>query len=196
MGTLGAMQDFPLRIMRLMDHAEREHGSREIVAARADGTTVRTNWKRGRRQLAAPGAGARAARRRARRARRDAGDEPRPAPRRLVRRGRHGRRSPHAQPAAVRRPADLHHQSRRGPGDPLRPRLRAARRAAEAAADRHPAFHLLRRRVRRAARRRGRRLSLVRRRRARAVRPLLHQRHDRATPRACSTSIARPCSTR
>jgi acyl-CoA synthetase (AMP-forming)/AMP-acid ligase II len=42
---LGAMQDFPLRIMRLMDHAEREHGDREIVAGRADGTTVRTNWK-------------------------------------------------------------------------------------------------------------------------------------------------------
>src|SRR5437763_9784217 len=38
------MQDFPLRIMRLMDHAEREHGSREIVAARADGTVHRTNW--------------------------------------------------------------------------------------------------------------------------------------------------------
>ena len=45
MGTLGAMQDFPLRITRLMEHAEREHGSREIVAARADGTTIRTNWK-------------------------------------------------------------------------------------------------------------------------------------------------------
>ena len=44
--TLGAMQDWPLRIMRLMDHAEREHGTREIVAARADGTTVRTDWKR------------------------------------------------------------------------------------------------------------------------------------------------------
>jgi acyl-CoA synthetase (AMP-forming)/AMP-acid ligase II len=42
---LGAMQDWPLRIMRLMDHAEREHGSREIVAARPDGTTVRTDWK-------------------------------------------------------------------------------------------------------------------------------------------------------
>src|SRR4051794_3907891 len=42
--TLGAMQDFPLRIMRLMDHAEREHGTREIVAARADGTVIRTNW--------------------------------------------------------------------------------------------------------------------------------------------------------
>lgn len=41
---LGAMQDWPLRIMRLMDHAEREHGEREIVAARADGTTIRTNW--------------------------------------------------------------------------------------------------------------------------------------------------------
>src|SRR3954467_10273297 len=43
--SLGAMQDWPLRIMRLMDHAEREHGDREIVAARPDGTTVRTNWK-------------------------------------------------------------------------------------------------------------------------------------------------------
>jgi acyl-CoA synthetase (AMP-forming)/AMP-acid ligase II len=43
---LGAMQDFPLRITRLIDHAEREHGGREIVAARADGTTVRTNWLR------------------------------------------------------------------------------------------------------------------------------------------------------
>jgi fatty-acyl-CoA synthase len=41
---LGAMQDFPLRIMRILDHAEREHGQREIVSARADGTTHRTNW--------------------------------------------------------------------------------------------------------------------------------------------------------
>ena len=45
MGTLGAMQDFPLRIMRLMDHAEREHGNQEIVAARPDGSIARTNWK-------------------------------------------------------------------------------------------------------------------------------------------------------
>jgi acyl-CoA synthetase (AMP-forming)/AMP-acid ligase II len=43
--VLGAMQDFPLRIMRLMDHAEREHHSREIVAARADGSKISTNWK-------------------------------------------------------------------------------------------------------------------------------------------------------
>ena len=46
MGSLGAMQDFPLRIMRLMDHATREHGSREIVAGRADGSTHKTNWAR------------------------------------------------------------------------------------------------------------------------------------------------------
>src|SRR6476661_3523188 len=44
--SLGAMQDFPLRIMRIMDHAEREHGPREIVAARADGATHRTDWTR------------------------------------------------------------------------------------------------------------------------------------------------------
>src|SRR5438874_6481096 len=41
---LGAMQDFPLRIMRILDHAEREHGAREVVAARADGSIHRTNW--------------------------------------------------------------------------------------------------------------------------------------------------------
>lgn len=46
MGMLGAMQEFPLRIMRIMDHAEREHGAREIVSARADGLIHRTNWTR------------------------------------------------------------------------------------------------------------------------------------------------------
>ena len=34
---LGAMQDLPLRVMRLVDHAEREHGDGEIVSAWADG---------------------------------------------------------------------------------------------------------------------------------------------------------------
>ena len=43
---LGAMQDFPLRITRLMDHAEREHGPGEIVCGRVDGSTYRTNWMR------------------------------------------------------------------------------------------------------------------------------------------------------
>ena len=41
---LGAMQSWPLRVMRLVDHAEREHGQGEIVSAWADGTITRTNW--------------------------------------------------------------------------------------------------------------------------------------------------------
>ena len=42
---LGAMQDWPLRVMRLVDHAEREHGGREIVSAWADGSITRTDWR-------------------------------------------------------------------------------------------------------------------------------------------------------
>ncbi|HEV2746318.1 MAG TPA: long-chain fatty acid--CoA ligase [Allosphingosinicella sp.] len=41
---IGGMQDWPLRIMRLLDHAEREHGTREIVSRYASGTTVRTDY--------------------------------------------------------------------------------------------------------------------------------------------------------
>lgn len=41
---LGAMQDWPLRVTRLIDHAEREHGDREIVTRWADGNISRTNW--------------------------------------------------------------------------------------------------------------------------------------------------------
>src|SRR4051812_35593550 len=40
----GGMQDFELRVPRLLDHAEREHGRRELVTAWADGTISRTNW--------------------------------------------------------------------------------------------------------------------------------------------------------
>jgi acyl-CoA synthetase (AMP-forming)/AMP-acid ligase II len=43
--ALGAMQDWPLRVMRLVDHAEREHGDGEIVSAWADGSITRTNWR-------------------------------------------------------------------------------------------------------------------------------------------------------
>jgi fatty-acyl-CoA synthase len=39
------MQDFPLRVTRLVDHAEREHADGEIVTAWADGSTSRTNWR-------------------------------------------------------------------------------------------------------------------------------------------------------
>ncbi|MFN3946170.1 MAG: long-chain fatty acid--CoA ligase [Allosphingosinicella sp.] len=41
---LGGMQDWPLRVMRLIDHAEREHGHREIVSRWADGSTTRTDY--------------------------------------------------------------------------------------------------------------------------------------------------------
>ena len=41
---LGRMQDWPLRIMRLIDHAEREHGSRELVSLWADRKLTRTDW--------------------------------------------------------------------------------------------------------------------------------------------------------
>ncbi len=38
------MQDWPLRVMRLVDHAAREHGNREIVTEWAGGA-IRTNWR-------------------------------------------------------------------------------------------------------------------------------------------------------
>ena len=41
---LGGMQDFELRVPRLLEHAAREHGRREIVSRWADGAETRTNW--------------------------------------------------------------------------------------------------------------------------------------------------------
>ncbi len=41
---LGSMQDFPLRLTRLIDHAASQHGTAEIVTRWADGRTTRTNW--------------------------------------------------------------------------------------------------------------------------------------------------------
>ena len=41
---LGGMQDFELRVPRLIDHAAREHGGREIVSYWADGSETRTDW--------------------------------------------------------------------------------------------------------------------------------------------------------
>jgi fatty-acyl-CoA synthase len=41
---LGGMQDWPLRIMRLLDHAEREHGTREIVSRYQSGEVVRGDY--------------------------------------------------------------------------------------------------------------------------------------------------------
>jgi hypothetical protein len=41
---LGGMQHWPLRITRLIDHAAREHGTREIVSRYASGEMERSNW--------------------------------------------------------------------------------------------------------------------------------------------------------
>ncbi len=41
---LGAMQDFELRVTSLLDHAARQHGTREIVSRWTDGSETRTDW--------------------------------------------------------------------------------------------------------------------------------------------------------
>lgn len=41
---LGAMQDWNLVVTHLIDHAAREHGTREIVSRWADGTESRSDW--------------------------------------------------------------------------------------------------------------------------------------------------------
>lgn len=41
---MGSMQDWTLRVTRLIDHAAREHPTREIVSRWADGSETRTNW--------------------------------------------------------------------------------------------------------------------------------------------------------
>jgi len=41
---IGAMQDFELRVPRLLDHAAREHGGRAIVTRWADGCETRSDW--------------------------------------------------------------------------------------------------------------------------------------------------------
>jgi fatty-acyl-CoA synthase len=38
------MQDWPLRLTRLFDHAAREHGPREVISYQADGSTTRSTW--------------------------------------------------------------------------------------------------------------------------------------------------------
>jgi fatty-acyl-CoA synthase len=40
----GLMQDWPLTVDRIIDHAARVHGRREIVTRRTDGTIHRTNY--------------------------------------------------------------------------------------------------------------------------------------------------------
>jgi len=41
---LGKMQDWPLRLTRVLDHAANVHSRREIVTYEADGSVNRSNW--------------------------------------------------------------------------------------------------------------------------------------------------------
>ena len=116
---LGGMQDFELRVPRLIDHAEREHGTREIVTYWADGTTTRTDWAgiaRDARKLAQAleSLGVKRGDRIATLAMNHS--------RHLVAwyGDRHGRGDPHDQSAPVRRAARLHRQSCRGQSPALR----------------------------------------------------------------------------
>ncbi len=130
------------------------------------------------------------------RARRHPGDEPRPSSDGLVRGGRHGRGPPHHEPAAVRRPARIYRQPRRGPRAALRPRLRAAGRAHETALDDDHAYTS----VSTTSSMPG---SVPRTATIAGTRATSASRAGCATPaappgtrRACCTSIGPPCSTR
>lgn len=41
---IGSMQDYELRVSTLIDHAEREHGPREVVSRWANGSETRSDW--------------------------------------------------------------------------------------------------------------------------------------------------------
>lgn len=42
---LGQMQDWPLRVGRIIDHAARHHGRRPVIGRAADGGLLRTDWR-------------------------------------------------------------------------------------------------------------------------------------------------------
>src|SRR4051794_39589030 len=43
-GMLGLMQDWPLRLHRIIDHAARHHSTREVVSRSIEGPTLRTDY--------------------------------------------------------------------------------------------------------------------------------------------------------
>jgi fatty-acyl-CoA synthase len=43
--TMGTMQDWPLNVWKLIDHAAQNHGEREIVSLTSEGHEVRTSWR-------------------------------------------------------------------------------------------------------------------------------------------------------
>ena len=72
---LGLMQDWPLLVHKIIDHAALYHGDREVVSRSVEGPIVRTNYREIAKRVAQSGACARPPRHQARRPRRDAGLE-------------------------------------------------------------------------------------------------------------------------
>ena len=138
---LGLMQDRPLLISSVLEHAARNHGGAKIVSARPDGSLVRHTWP----QVAARAAQlahALAARGvQPRRAHRHAGLERAPAPGDLLRRLLDGRRAAHGEPAALPRPDRLHPEGRRRHPSVRRPDPAGGRRGAGGPAAGQPAHH-------------------------------------------------------
>ncbi len=206
---LGIMQDRPLLISSLIEHANRCHPHAEIVSRTVEGPIHRCTYADVRRRSKQVGEGAARARRRAGRPHRHARVERLPAPRALLRRLRHGRRAAHDQSAPVSRADRVHRQPRRGPVRVLRPDVRAAGREARAEADDgqglrrddRPRAHAVDRGpqpalLRGARRGAGRRLRVAELRRARPRRRCATRRARPAIPRACCTRTARRCCTR
>ena len=205
----GLMQEHPLLVSSLIDHAVACHPDAEIVSRTVEGPIHRCTYRdihrrceAGRQRADRPG-------RAARRPRRHAGVERLPAHGAVLRRVGHGRRAAYGQSAPVPRAARIHHQPRRRHGPVLRPELRGAGGKAAAAADerarlraddrpraharmRHPRPAVLRGPARGAVRRATPGPSSTRAPPPRCATP----RAPPACPRACCIRTARPCCTR
>ena len=206
----GLMQDRPLLIQHLIEHAALNHGDTEIVSRTGRGRHPPLHLPRRPAPRQEGGRGAAGAGHRARRPHRHAGLERLPPLRALLRHLRHGRGLPHHQSAAVPRADRLHRQPRRGPDPVRRPRTscrwsrsccRSSRRCATSSPmtdrahlpaglpDPQPAG------LRGADRRQAGRLRHGRSSTSAPPRRSATPRARRATPRACSTHTARPCCT-
>ena len=198
---LGLMQDWPLLIHRIIDHAAKFHGERKVITRSIEGPIVETNYAADPRARAEGRAAARQGRHQARRPRGDAGLEHLAASGSLVRHPRHRRDLSHGQSAPVPRADRLDRQSRRRPHDDHRSHFRAALGKDRRQAADHRALHRAHRRRAYAedhAEKRGRLRGLDRRSRRRFP---MAPRSTRTPPPACATppappGIPRACSIR
>ncbi len=187
----GLMQDRPLLISALIEHAAAMHPDAEIVSRTVEGPLHRCYVRRHPQALEAGRECAGDARREAGRSHCHAGVERLPAYGALLRRVGHGGRAAHDQSATVSGTDRLHREPCRGQLPVLRPHVRAADRIAGSAdevrqglhRDDRPRAHAVARRAKSAVlrgldRRGVRRLRLAGARRTHRVVALLHVRHD------------------